>query len=239
MKRYFISWENRQFVKYGNNLSRKREARLFTGERLIVRQIPSKLPYSILSSYVEENLVNDNNGMIVKSISSSDIKYLQAVLSSKLISFWFIHKFGKLQRKVFPQFKVNELRKFPIKNIDKNKQSQFVDLVDIMLDRIKKFNELEDKLSAILHSDFPSIYINEMWFDWWKCDYSEFIQQLKKQKIILNGALKDDWYDRFNRFKQQAVELKSIIEKTDKEIDTLVYQLYDLTDEEIKIIEGK
>ena len=62
---------------------------------------------------------------------------------------------------------------------------------------------------------------------------------LKKQKIILNGALKDDWYDRFNRFKQQAVELKSIIEKTDREIDTLVYQLYDLTDEEIKIIEGQ
>ena len=65
------------------------------------------------------------------------------------------------------------------------------------------------------------------------------MNMLKKQKIILNGALKDDWYDRFNRFKQQAVELKSIIEKTDKEIDTLVYQLYGLTDEEIKIIEGQ
>jgi type II restriction/modification system DNA methylase subunit YeeA len=32
---------------------------------------------------------------------------------------------------------------------------------------------------------------------------------------------------------------KNEIDKTDKEIDQMVYQLYGLTDEEIKIVEGK
>tara|TARA_B110000902_G_scaffold226477_1_gene265154 strand:+ start:186 stop:296 length:111 start_codon:yes stop_codon:yes gene_type:complete len=34
------------------------------------------------------------------------------------------------------------------------------------------------------------------------------------------------------------LEIKNSIEKTDKEIDTMVYQLYNLTDDEIEIIES-
>ncbi len=37
-----------------------------------------------------------------------------AILNSRLISFWFALKFGKLQRGLFPQFKANELADFPI-----------------------------------------------------------------------------------------------------------------------------
>ena len=37
--------------------------------------------------------------------------------------------------------------------------------------------------------------------------------------------------------KAEAQSLKSEIDKTDKEIDQMVYQLYNLTDEEIKIVE--
>lgn len=37
-----------------------------------------------------------------------------AVLNSRLTSFWFALKFGKLQRGLFPQFKANELKDFPI-----------------------------------------------------------------------------------------------------------------------------
>ena len=41
----------------------------------------------------------------------------------------------------------------------------------------------------------------------------------------------------FNEQKQKATELKAEIDKTDKEIDQMVYELYGLTDEEIQIIE--
>ena len=41
----------------------------------------------------------------------------------------------------------------------------------------------------------------------------------------------------FNEQKQKATELKIEIEKTDKEIDQMVYELYGLTEEEIKIVE--
>ena len=37
---------------------------------------------------------------------------------------------------------------------------------------------------------------------------------------------------------EKVLELKAEIDKTDKEIDAMVYALYELTEEEIKIVEG-
>ena len=46
------------------------------------------------------------------------------------------------------------------------------------------------------------------------------------------AILKDD------RNAKKALELKAQIEKTDKEIDQMVYALYELTEDEIKIVEA-
>lgn len=41
----------------------------------------------------------------------------------------------------------------------------------------------------------------------------------------------------FNEQKQKAQELKTEIDKTDNEIDQMVYELYGLTKDEINIVE--
>lgn len=42
----------------------------------------------------------------------------------------------------------------------------------------------------------------------------------------------------FEENKKKALALKAEIDKTDKEIDQMVYELYGLTEEEIQIISG-
>ena len=42
----------------------------------------------------------------------------------------------------------------------------------------------------------------------------------------------------FNEQKQKAEELKKEINKTDKQIDQMIYELYGLTKEEIEIVEN-
>ena len=42
----------------------------------------------------------------------------------------------------------------------------------------------------------------------------------------------------FDKYKTELINIKSEIDKTDREIDRMVYELYGLTDEEIKIVEG-
>lgn len=55
-----------------------------------------------------------------------------------------------------------------------------------------------------------------------------------KEEQFQKGFLRELFEDK----KVEAQTLKSEIEKTDKEIDQMVYELYGLTENEIKIVEG-
>jgi hypothetical protein len=48
---------------------------------------------------------------------------------------------------------------------------------------------------------------------------------------------KNEWIELFENNSKIALDLKSQISSVDKEIDTMVYALYGLSDEEIKIVE--
>ena len=47
-----------------------------------------------------------------------------------------------------------------------------------------------------------------------------------------------EWEDYFNEYKKDLLNLSNQIEKTDNEINQMVYKLYGLTTEEIQIIEA-
>ena len=178
VNRYYLNWSG-EYLKYGENLAAPRNNfNLFSTKRILVRQIPSKPPYCINACLTNEIYLNDLNSMNIINIKI-ETKYILALLNSKLISFWFMYKFGKLQRGIFPQFKINELKLFPIKEISSTVQ--------------KPFTELVDRILTITKSE----------------DYLE----------------------------NSAKQIK--VKELEKQIDQLVYKLYDLTPEEIKIVEGK
>ena len=60
----------------------------------------------------------------------------------------------------------------------------------------------------------------------------------KKVKVQLSLMEEAEWMPYFEEHKQKTQELKAEIDKTDKEIDQMVYELYGLTEEEIGIVEG-
>ena len=66
-------------------------------------------------------------------------------------------------------------------------------------------------------------------------DFDGFMKELK-QKVTPQTKL--EWLEVFEETKKSLQEIQSQIAATDKEINALVYKLYDLTDEEIKIVEG-
>ena len=65
------------------------------------------------------------------------------------------------------------------------------------------------------------------------------VRLLAKQKVKLSLKQQDEWKEYFTEYKTQLQELQTQIAATDKQINTLVYKLYNLTDEEIKIVEGR
>ncbi len=78
--------------------------------------------------------------VIFPSSNRYSLLYFLGVINSHLISFWFQKSYDKLQRKIFPQFKVKELGEFPIRTIDPANpddvaaHGRMVALVEQMLD---------------------------------------------------------------------------------------------------------
>jgi hypothetical protein len=159
VKRYELAWSG-EYLSYGDWLAEPRRSVPFSGPRLLVRQIPGTPPYLVHAVYTEERCYNDINSMVVFSpIQSVSLKFLLAVLNSRLLSFWFEKTFDKLQRKIFPQFKVEELGSFPIRamNLDKKtdhaRHDQLVELVDRMLTKRQQCADAPRVLrKQILHS---------------------------------------------------------------------------------------
>lgn len=71
---------------------------------------------------------------------------------------------------------------------------------------------------------------------WHELTIKQFLKELKKVKFNLDKEA--EWMEYFNRQKAKANVLKTLITLTDEEIDTMVYELYGLTGEEIGFVEG-
>lgn len=80
--------------------------------------------------------------------------------------------------------------------------------------------------------------LNTKLLDWPALDFKAFHDEVKKQfKQTIPLAERDAWQMRFEADKARVVELSAEIVRCEREIDTLVYRLFDLTAEEIALIE--
>ena len=153
VQRYHLAWSE-GWVLYGANLAEPRVESLYTGERIVVRQIPNALPYCIHATLCPEEYFNDRNSMIVKCDNSPyDVLFILAVINSKLISRWFDLFFDKFQRNVFPQFKIGELALFPIPNLDLTTDEDkkiHDDIVVLTRQRLDCEAELQDEIELKL-----------------------------------------------------------------------------------------
>ena len=63
-------------------------------------------------------------------------------------------------------------------------------------------------------------------------------QKIKDYKSLLDEAIKTNSFDREIALKKELENLENICTTNEKTIDQMVYKLYDLTPDEIKIVEG-
>jgi hypothetical protein len=65
------------------------------------------------------------------------LKYILAVINSKLMSYYFVKNTAKSVRQMFPKLILEDLRKFPIKKITAKKQQELISIVDQILNAKK------------------------------------------------------------------------------------------------------
>ena len=106
------------------------------------------------------------------------------------------------------------------------------------LKRNKELQEKSQKFQRTIQRKFVLEELPKKLQDWYNLPYAEFIKELGKKKVKLTLSEEAEWEDYFMQESKKALELKATIDATDKAIDTMVYELYGLTEEEIAIVEN-
>ena len=119
-------------------------------------------------------------------------------------------------------------------------QQEIIELADLAIILHK---DLQTKRSRFLkrlqnQPDWGNIKITSALVNFDTLTFVEFLRELSKQKIKLSLAQQDDWEEYFDQYKLECNDITEQISVVDKQIDQLVYQLYNLTEEEISIIES-
>ena len=243
--RYTVSNQIKEYINYGEWLGAPRNEKFFKEERILIRQIVSGNPPRIYAGYTDEELYFTQIGFGIISIDNNiHIKYLLCLLNSSLINFYHKYRFLDLEKELFQKILIANCKNFPIKSIKSISQQPFIDNADLILSISKDFLQIIQKFTTYFSSQYNLEKLSGKLEKWYDLSFIDFIKELNKAIKTTKGTpltKKDEfeWMELFEDNKKKALALKAEIDKTDKEIDQMVYELYGLTEEEIKIVEGE
>jgi len=206
---------------------------IFSNENLFVKRIATK---------PEAMIINDitfafNTLYSIYDLNKLSKKSLLIILNSKLISFYYELVFN-LGMNLTTQITVEYLKQIPI-SIPKE-EKEFIQKADLMLELNKKLQELKQNFINELNLEKVPTKLQK--FE--ELDFDDFVKEYAKAKKLKfadkleERNFKNEWQRLFENDKKEVLEIQNQINITDKEIDQMVYKLYDLTPDEIKIIEG-
>jgi len=234
IKRYYLK-ENTKYVYYISELlDRPRDERIFLlNEKLISKFVGKKLTFC----YDNHQHYVINTACSIELIDKKvNLYFLLTILNSKLINFYFQQIFSD-NRDTFPIMKSGNIESLPMKYISSNKQQPFIEKADLMFSLNKQKHERINKFLHRLETNFEIEKFSKKINAFYDYDFKTLISELKKKKIKLTFSQQDEFEKYFNNFKEIINQLQSHIDKTDNEIDQMVYKLYGLTKEEIEIVE--
>lgn len=203
---------------------------LITGENIQTR---------IYAGYTEESLYFTQIGFgIISKNEGINNKYILVILNSLIMNFYHKYMYLDLEKDLFQKILIANCKKLPIKEISLEAQQPFIEKADKMLSLNKELQEKVSSFQRLLIRKFKLEKLSTKLQDWYLLDFSEFTKELKKSKIKLSLKEEIEWEEIFIEKKEEVEKVKNEIEITDKEIDGMVYELYGLSEEEIRIVES-
>jgi len=184
----------------------------------------------------------DESGAYINApavILPTNDKFLIAILNSK-VAWYFLTNICVVRSGGYIEVKPQYFEQIPIPTIN-NREALEVKTTTI-IDFTSKMQKVVNGLINYLQSQFSGIVLTKKLQNWQKLEFSEFMNELNKAIKKVGGEKLSkmdemEWMEVFETKKAEALTLKTQIDKTDKEIGQMVYELYGLSEEEIKIVE--
>ena len=234
INRYKISWDG-EFLKYGEWLAAPRNPDSFFKPKIIIRRTDDK----ILAAFDDENFVGLNSIHCLQLKTDwIDYKYLLALINSKLCNWFFQHENFHMVGKPLAEVKVVFVERLPIIQIDSDTQMPYIVKVDQILEGKAELQVKSDKFINRLKTNLELTKISNRLQTFYDFDFKTLLTELKKENKSLSLQQQDEWEEYFSIYKKEINEIQNHITMTDSEIDQMVYELYGLSEEEIRIVEG-
>ena len=251
-KELFVEWETERCP---NRLVRPTFPQLYEPEKLLMSRQKRIAAYSDSQHICDNTIIVGVLAKDLKKVQNSNIrkyyqnlelprteieensrrfnlKYILVILNSNLISYFLKHNSGgKIDS--YP----DDWKKVPIKILPKDKQKNYVKKADMLLDLNSK---LSGDVSAFLKQVKAECGLDRtprILRTFYDVDDAVFMALLAKHKRMSLDE-KDGWYRYFEQCKKKALDIKIQIVEIENKVNTMVYKLYGLTDEEIKVVEN-
>ncbi len=155
--RYELRWAREQpYIKYGAWLYRPHEAKYFESPKLLVQDMRNRaLKRRLVATFDDQRFYNRHNfSDIIVGDSNYNLRYILALFNSSLLNYWFARRFDNVH--INPSY----FRQLPIYPADAATQTAIVVLVDEILTKHSKLNNLRAQGYAIRHRHDGNISID-------------------------------------------------------------------------------
>lgn len=202
----------------------------FSKPKIMYSEITAFFPFVFDDSGL---MCNNKIFFITANDDSVNLKFITAILNSKLCKLWIWYNCPELQGGT------REIRKVYFENfripLDVDQQT-LADLTDLQKCQVRQLQEKRSRFLRRLTGNFDGLKITTALQTFEQLDFVAFTKELKKQKIKLTLMQQDEWEDYFNQYSEACQTLSQQITQTNNEIDQRVFDIYGLTAEEREIV---
>ncbi len=202
----------------------------FSKPKILYSEITAFFPFV----YDETGLTCNNKIFFITAKDESvNLKYITAILNSKLCKLWIWYNCPELLGGT------REIRKVYFENfcipLDADQQP-LAYLTDLQIQHVSQLQKMRSRFLRRLNDNLEGVKITSALQTFDTMDFKGFVAELKKQKIKLSLSQQDEWEEYFNKRVAECRELSAQIKATDEKIDNRVFDLYGLTEEERRIV---
>ena len=230
--RYFTDKVNKYV--YIKNIDKTTKEWHFSPKIILQRIVGQNRNKIFATIDLNQKIIFPNANLVNLKNKKDDVRFYLTILNSRLISYFYNLYYGESNTNLTKIAFEN----IPLVNIENINQQPFIKKADKMLFLNKNLQEISQKFQRMLMREFGLEKISTKLQNWYLLNFDEFIKELSKVKVKLSLSQKADWEDYFIAEKSKAETLNNEITKTDKEIDGMVYELYGLSEEEVRVVES-
>lgn len=167
--------------------------------------------------------------------------YLLGILNSKLLFFYYKNNasvLGDANKGGRVRWFSQDVLRLPIAVPSEDTRKDISHHAQQMLTLHTELQKVQNNFLQLLNDNLGITKTSTKLEKWYDLTFKELLAELAKQKISIALNKQTEWRNLFDEQKAIAQQLQSQINTTNKAIDALVYALYQLTPQEIEIVEG-